>query len=165
MTDPRRRAQNGPMDVKRISAADWLMIGGAVSTFVFGLFVDWAQYGHASGNNAFDYFLTGGIAWILAVAVGIVAFLLASGQMRPDGRPWPLIETVASMLAAVLMLVRLAIGAGSETALIGVSTVTIDLHRAVGMWLTALSVVVVATGAALGLRAERAHAQPKTFQP
>ena len=118
MTDPRRRAQNGPMDVKRISAADWLMIGGAVSTFVFGLFLDWAQYGHASGNNAFDYFLTGGIAWILAVAVGIVAFLLASGQMRPDGRPWPLIETVASMLAAVLMLVRLAtrgrVGEGVE---------------------------------------------------
>src|SRR6478735_3162085 len=161
MTDPRHRAQNGPMDVKRISAADWLMIGGAVSTFVFGLFVDWAQYGHASGNNAFDYFLTSGIAWILAVAVGIVAFLLASGQMRPDGRPWPLIETVASMLAAVLMLVRLAIGAGSETASNGVSMVTIDLHRAAGMWLTALSVVVVAIGAALGRRAERAPAEPK----
>ena len=165
MTDPRHRAQNGPMDVKRISAADWLMIGGAVSTFVFGLFVDWAQYGQASGNNAFDYFLTGGIAWILAVAVGIVAFLLASGQMRPDERPWPLIETVASMLAAVLMLVRLAIGAGSAKASNGVSTVTIDLHRAAGMWLTALSVVVVAIGAALGLRAERAQAEPKTFQP
>ena len=124
------------MDVKRISAADWLMIGGAVSTFVFGLFLDWAQYGRASGNNAFDYFLTGGIAWILAVAVGIVAFLLASGQMRPDGRPWPLIETVASMLAAVLMLVRLALGAGSAKASNGVSMVTIDLHRAAGMWLT-----------------------------
>ncbi len=152
------------MDVKRISAADWLMIGGAVSTFVFGLFLDWAQYGHASGNNAFDYFLTGGIAWILAVAVGIVAFLLASGQMRPDGRPWPLIETVASMLAAVLMLVRLLLGAGSAKASNGVSMVTIDLDRAIGMWLTALAVVVVATGAALGLRAERARAQPKTFQ-
>ena len=70
MAAPRRRAQNGPMDVKRISAADWLMIGGAVSTFVFGLFVDWAQYGHASGNNSFDYFLTGGIAWILAGNLG-----------------------------------------------------------------------------------------------
>ena len=165
MAAPRRRAQNGPMDVKRISAADWLMIGGAVSTFVFGLFLDWAQYGRASGNNAFDYFLTGGIAWILAVAVGIVAFLLASGQMRPDGRPWPLIETVASMLAAALMLVRLALGAGSAKASNGVSMVTIDLHRAAGMWLTTLSVVVVATGAVLGLRAERAAAEPKTFQP
>ena len=89
------RAQNGPMDVKRISAADWLMIGGAVSTFVFGLFLDWAQYGHASGNNAFDYFLTGGIAWILAVAVGIVAFSWRADRCVPTGAPgrssrrWP----------------------------------------------------------------------------
>src|SRR6478735_8495305 len=123
MTDPRHRAQNGPMDVKRISAADWLMIGGAVSTFVFGLFVDWARYGHVSGNNAFDYFLTGGIAWILAVAVGIVAFLLASGQMRPDGGGWPLIQTVAAGLAAVLMLVRLLLGAGSAKVSNSVSTI------------------------------------------
>jgi hypothetical protein len=152
------------MDVKRISAADWLMIGGAVSTFVFGLFLDWARVDHVSGNNAFDYFLTGGIAWILAVGVGIVAFLLASGQMRPDGRPWPLIETVAATLAVVLMLVRLLLGAGSATASTGVTTITLDLDRAVGMWLTALSVAVVAAGAALGWRAPRVAAEPKTFQ-
>ena len=42
--------------------------------------------------------------------------------------------------------------------------VTIDLDRAIGMWLTALAIVVVATGAALGLRAARAQAAPKTFQ-
>ena len=69
------------------------------------------------------------------------------------------------MLAAVLMLVRLALGAGSAKASNGVSMVTIDLHRAAGMWLTALSVVVVAIGAALGRRAEHAPAEPKTIRP
>jgi hypothetical protein len=68
------------------------------------------------------------------------------------------------MLAVALMLVRLALGAGSARASNGVSMVTVDLHRDAGMWLTTLSVVVVATGAALGLRAERAAAEPRTVQ-
>ena len=99
--------------------------------------------------------------------MGIVAFLLASGQMRPDGRPWPLIETdgldarCRADAGAGLLLRRPASAKASN----GVSMVTIDLDRAIGMWLTALGRrPVVATGPPLlGLRADAPRAEPQNL--
>ena len=55
---------------------------------IFGIALDWASFGGITLNNAFDYFLTGGIAWLLLVAAAIVAFLLAGGLAQSGQRPW-----------------------------------------------------------------------------
>ena len=65
--------------------------------------LDWAtvdtERGSGGLNNAFDYPATGGIAWALTVAAGVIAFLLASGLVPPGKAPWPTLLLGATVLA------------------------------------------------------------------
>ena len=63
----------------------------------------------SSGDGPFDYFFTGGIAWFLVVAVGVLAFLHPPASCRPT-QPWPLIFLGATALAAILMILRILLG-------------------------------------------------------
>lgn len=137
------------MDFSKFKTSDWLMIGGGAVMLICGLFLDWASVGGVSGNNAFDYFFTGGIAWILVVAVGVIAFLLGGGMMKRDGLPWPLVLLAAAGLGALLMLLRLILGGGSESAY-GFS---IDLDRAIGMYLSFIGAAAAAAGAFMNFTA------------
>ena len=76
---------------------------------ILGMALDWSSFGGVSGDGPFDYFFTGGIAWILVVAVGVLAFLHAGGKL-PDTQPWSLIFLGATGLAAILMILRILIG-------------------------------------------------------
>ena len=69
-----------------------------------------------SGNGAFDYFFTGGIAYLLVVGAGVVTFLLAGGLISAGTTPWPILLLGGDGLATLLMLIRLLLGAGTPTA-------------------------------------------------
>jgi hypothetical protein len=124
---------------------DWLLVVGGVAMLIFGLALDWAKVDlggvSASGNNAFDYFFTGGIAWILVVAAGVIAVLLAVGAMAPGTTPWALILLLMTGLATLLMLLRLIIGGGDEAG--------IDLDRGVGMWVAFFAAAIALGGAVM----------------
>jgi hypothetical protein len=83
------------VDLSKLRPGDWLLVAGGVAMLIFGLALDWAKVDlggvSASGNNAFDYFFTGGIAWILVVAAAVIAVLLAIGAIVPGTTPWSLI--------------------------------------------------------------------------
>ena len=50
-------------------------------------------------RNAFDYPLTGGIAWLLVVAAGVITFLRA-GRLLADGNvPWTRLIVAGTALA------------------------------------------------------------------
>ena len=101
------------MDFSNFKPSDWLMVGGGAAMLVLGLFLDWTSVSEggfsASGDNPFQYFFTGGIAWILVSAVGVLALLRAGGKL-PDSQPWPLIFLGATGLATLLMLIRIILG-------------------------------------------------------
>ena len=70
------------MDVSRFRVGDWVLVAAGVVMLVLGLAVHWATIdadGRSFGGarNAFDYFFTGGLAWLLVVAAGVITFLLA----------------------------------------------------------------------------------------
>lgn len=136
------------MDLSKFKTSDWLMIGGAVGMLIFGLMLDWASYGGASGNHAFDYFFTGGIAWLLVVAAGVVAALVALGTVKRDALPWPLVLLGATALATLLMLLRLLLGAGSVSA----GIYSVDFDRGAGMYLSFIATAVALVGAFLGFK-------------
>ena len=92
----------------------------------FGLALSWAEVEGSGVNNAFDYFFTGGIAWLLVVAAGAITVLLAVGAIMPGTSPWSLILLVMTGIAALLMLLRVILGAGEELGF--------DLGRGAGMW-------------------------------
>jgi hypothetical protein len=130
---------------RKFRPGDWLLVVGGVAMLIFGLALDWAKVElggvSASGNNAFDYFFTGGIAWILVVAAGVIAVLLAIGAIVPGTTPWSLILLLMTGLATLLMLLRLILGAGDEAG--------IDLDRAAGMWVAFIAAAIAFGGAVM----------------
>ena len=88
------------MDFSKFKIHDWLMVGGGAAMLILGMALDWSSFGGVSGDGPFDYFFTGGIAWLLVVAVGVLAFLASPGKL-PENQPWPLIFLGATALAAI----------------------------------------------------------------
>jgi len=90
------------VDFSKFKVGDWLMVGAALVMLVLGLALDWATFEGVGGNNPFDYFFTGGIAWMLVVGAGVVTVLLLSGTISDTTAPWPMILVGATGLATYL---------------------------------------------------------------
>lgn len=134
------------MDFSKFKTPDWLVIGGGLAVLIGG-FLDWFTVDGFDGSaNAFDYTLTGLIPWILLVGAGVVAFLLAGGVMKAGGVPWTLVILGATALGALLIIIRLLIGADDVPD-------EIDVSRGIGLWLSALGAIAAAAGAFLGFQA------------
>ncbi len=113
---------------------------------ILGFILDWTTIdigpgGSAGGDGPFDYFITGGIAWLLVVAVGILAFLRVNGNL-PETQPWPLIFLGATGLATLLMLLRVIMGARFDFA-----------DRGIGMYGALIWAGVAAAGAFMHFQA------------
>src|SRR5262245_41368529 len=104
---------------------------------IFGIALDWSTSGDLSGDNAFNYFFTGGLSWLLVVGAGIIAVLLALDAIKPGTTPWPVLLVLGTGLATILMFIRLLLG-GRE-----------DFGRGPGMWVAFLAAAVAFAGAFL----------------
>jgi len=106
------------MDFSKFKTSDWLMVGGGAAMLILGLALDWTSVDTGgvaiTGDGPFNYFLTGGLAWLLVVAVGALAAALALGKLPPT-QPWQLIFLGATGLAVLLMLIQLLIGGREGT--------------------------------------------------
>jgi hypothetical protein len=127
--------------ISKFKPGDWLLIAGGAAMLIFGLAVDWAEFEGVSGNGPFDYFFTGGLAWLLVVAAGVIAVLLAVDAIVPGTTPWSLILLLATGLATLLMLLRLILGAGDEAGF--------DLDRGAGMYIAFIAAAIAFAGAAM----------------
>ncbi|MET0144333.1 MAG: hypothetical protein ABW328_06055 [Ilumatobacteraceae bacterium] len=134
------------MDLSKFRVGDWLLIGAGAVMLIFGMALHWVTadvpgLGRVSGDNPFDYFFTGGIAYLLVTAAGVIAFLLTAGFMKPAGLPWPTLYVAAGGLATLLMLLRLLLGTGIDGA-----------GRGSGMYVAFLAAVVSLVGAVITYR-------------
>ncbi len=134
------------MDLSNFRSGDWLIVAGGAVMAIFGIALKWASFGSIKLNDAFDYFLTGGIAWLLLVAAAILAFLLGSGLLRAASAPWSLILLTVTGAATALMLLRLILGAGEQG--------DQNLDRANGMYIAFLAAAVAFGGAISNYRDE-----------
>jgi hypothetical protein len=135
------------MDISNFKTSDWLIIGGGLGTFVFGFFswVTVSGFGFSSaGGNAFDFFWTGTIPWILVIASAVITVLLSLEVLKAEQAPWPLIILGATSLAALLLIIRVIFnpieGRGFIEAAGG------SVGRGAGMYLSALAGIVAAAG-------------------
>ncbi|MEJ6720728.1 hypothetical protein [Ilumatobacter sp.] len=133
------------MDFSKFETPDWLMTGGGAAMLIFGFFLDWTTvdtgFGNAGGDSPFAYFFTGGIAWLLVVAVAVLAFLRVNGTL-PETQPWPLIFLGATGLATLLMVLRVILGARLDFA-----------SRGIGMYGALVWAGIAAAGAYLNFQA------------
>ena len=133
------------MDFSKFKTSDWLMVGGGAAMLILGFALDWTKIdsalGSAGGDGPFNYFFTGGIAWLLVVAVGVLAFMRATGKL-PESQPWSLIFVGATGLATLLMLLRVILGARFDFA-----------SRGIGMFGGLIWAAVAAAGAFMNFQA------------
>lgn len=136
------------MDFSKFKTSDWLMVGGGATMLILGFVLPWSTISVAgfsdSGDGPFDYFLTGGIAWLLVVAVGVLAFLRAGGRL-PESQPWGIIFVIGAGLATVLMLLQVILGGREELG--------IELDRGIGMYLALVWAGLALAGAIMGFQA------------
>lgn len=141
------------MDLSKFKTSDWLKVGGGVLMLIAG-FLAWISVDVPSGvslgsePNAFDFFWTGTLPWILLVGVGLIAFLLATGNLKSGSLPWPLVMVGATALAVLLLLIRVLFNPGVETG----SVQGFDVSRGFGMWLALIAGIVSLVGALNGFK-------------
>jgi hypothetical protein len=107
--------------------------------------------------------LTGTVPWILIVGAAVIAFLRAAGILRDGRAPWTLIILLATALGALLLLIRLIIGADASDFVSvpdGVDDESLD--RAFGLWLSALGAIVAAVGGYLAFQASGGNVRDLT---
>jgi hypothetical protein len=133
------------MDLSKFKTSDWLLFGGGLVTLIGGLFLNWTKVTvgpiSASGDHAFNYFFTGGLAFLLTVAAAVIALLRQLGKGDAIKVPWPLTAVLATGIASILMLLRLLIGARGSASGPGYS-----IGRGAGIYVTALGVFAALAG-------------------
>jgi hypothetical protein len=125
------------VDLSRFRPGDWLLLAGAAVMLIFGLALHWSTADGLSGDNAFNYFFTGGLSWLLVVGAGIIAVLLALDAIKPGTTPWPVLLVLGTGLATILMFIRLLLG-GRD-----------DFGRGPGMWVAFLAAAAACAGAVM----------------
>jgi hypothetical protein len=139
------------VDVSRFRLGDWVLVGAGVAMLVLGLAVPWVTVTFRGNDlpgarNAFDYPLTGGLAWLLVVAAGVLTFLRATRLVADGAVPWTRVLVVATAAAVVLAVLRLVLGPGDYSGA--------ELGRGPGMVIAVLTSVVALGGAYANHRAE-----------
>jgi hypothetical protein len=138
------------MDFGRFKTGDWLVIVGGAMMFV-AAFLDWFDAGPVS-PNAFDFAVTGLIPWLLLTAAAMIAFLLAGDVVKAGLAPWPVIALALTGLGAVLVLVRLVVGADLSDVVSLDGQPDRSLDRAGGLWVSAIGACVATAGGVMTFR-------------
>ena len=141
------------MDLSKFKTSDWLKVGGGLGFLIFGTFLPWVKvsvegFGSDSAGNAFDFFFTGTIPWLLIIGAAVVTVLLIQGALKPGQLPWPLILLAATGLGALLVVLRLLIGPGGDD----FEGFGVDVGRGAGLFLAAISAIAAAAGGFLGFK-------------
>jgi hypothetical protein len=140
------------MDFSKFKTSDWLVAGGGLGMLIFGLFrwikIDVGAFGSESGGNAFDFFFTGTIPWLLLGASAVITVLLAGGVMKRGSLPWPLIILAATALSLLLLLIRVVFNPVD----CGFGDCGDVVKRGIGQYLSLISGAVAAVGGFLGFK-------------
>ena len=109
-SEDRGRPQEGKkMDFSKFKTSDWLIVGGGGAMFIGG-FLNWitiSGFGFSdSGGNAFDFFFTGTVPWLLLVASAVITALVVTGTLKKEQAPWTMIILAATALSALLLIIR-----------------------------------------------------------
>jgi hypothetical protein len=134
------------VDVSKFKSSDWLKIGGGAVFFIAGFLTWWKVEagGFSDSGNAFDWFFTGTLPWLIFTAIAVLTVLAATGKFTPPAHlPAPLIYLAAAAIGLFLVLVRFISDGidGDEAAAFGV-----DISRGIGLYLAVLAAIAVLVG-------------------
>jgi hypothetical protein len=124
------------VDVSNFKTHDWLKVGGG-AVFLIAGFLPWLQisgFGFSVSANAFDFFFTGTVPWLIFVAIGVLTFLAAADIFKlPETFPAPTVFLGAAALGTLLVIIRFFDTEGG-------------LDRGIGLFLALIAAIVVTAG-------------------
>jgi hypothetical protein len=143
------------VDFSKLKTSDWVIGVAGILLFIFSFF-DWFTVevegndffggGEVGGGNGWDVgFFWAGIPVILGLAmVAVVAIKAFSPDTKlPDlPVPWGLALFIAGCVAAAIVVLKLLIGEDVD----GAELIGVDVKRAFGLFLAALSAIGLAVG-------------------
>jgi hypothetical protein len=133
------------MDLNKLTTADRVVSISAI-VFLIAMFLPWwgisTDFGSAS-NSGTDYFLTGWIPLLLAIAMVVAIALTRFGtaQLPKLPIPWGQAFLIAGGLAAVLVILRLIVPADE-----GSGSFSVDLDRKWGLFVAVIAAIGLAVG-------------------
>ena len=148
------------MDLNKLTQSEKVISGSAVALLIFS-FLPWYGLGNSS-RNGWDYFLFGVIPVFLGIImVAQIAISRFTETKLPDPPlPWGQIHLILGSLAALLVLLKLAIGDSvGGGSFLGQRIPSIDLDRKFGIFLSLLAAIGLAVGGFLKSK-ERAESAP-----
>ncbi len=140
------------MDLSRFRPSDWLKIGGGALFLIAGLLTWWKieGTGQLEGNertgNAFEWFPTGTLPWLLFIAVGVLTALIAFRVIESPTFPADRIILGLAVIGAILFAVRFAIQGFEVPDGLGEN---IDQTRGLGLWIGLVGALMVLAGAVM----------------
>jgi hypothetical protein len=151
------------MDFSKLTTGE-KVIGGSGLLFLIAMFLPWwgldfGEFGSAS-NNGWDYFLTGWLPLLIIIVmvaqIGVEKFSTTDVPTLP--LPWSQVHLIAGAVVAVLVLLRVIIGADE-----GAGGFEFDLDRMWGLWVALLAAIGVAVGGYLKSREPQGATSPEPF--
>jgi hypothetical protein len=140
------------MDLSKLTTGE-KVIGASGILFLISMFLPWwgldfDEFGSAS-NNGWDYFLTGWLPLLLIIVmIGQIVLTRFTDTELPDPPlPWSQVHLIAGIAVAVLLLLRVAIGASE-----GAGGFEVDLDRMWGLWVALVAAIGVGVGGYLKSR-------------
>lgn len=141
------------MDLSRFRTSDWLKVGGGALFLIAGFLTWWQAKAEIAGTsesetkNAFDYFLTGIVPWLIFIAIAVATFLVAAGRVRlPSSVPAPVLFLVAAALATLLFIIRFLVSGATDEEEAAINELGGELSRGIGLWLALIGAVAVLAG-------------------
>lgn len=141
------------MDLSRFRTSDWLKIGGGTLFFIAGFLTWWQAEAEVAGiaqsetKNAFDYFFTGILPWLIFIAIAVTTFLVAAGRLRlPPNVQAPAMFLVAAALATLLFLIRFFVSGATDSEEAAIDDLGGEISRGVGLWLGLIGALAVLAG-------------------
>lgn len=140
------------MDLNKLSNGE-KVIAGAGLLFLLSMFFPWwgldlGEFGSGS-NNGFDYFLTGWLPLLIVIAMvaQIAVARFTTTQLPRIPIPWNQAHLIAGAVVAVLLVLRVIIGADE-----GAGGFEVDLDREWGLFVALIAAIGVGAGGVLKSR-------------
>lgn len=125
------------------TSARGMVIGGSAAMLV-SFALGWSSYEGATGDNPFHYPFTGGVAWLVIIAAGVL--VLAWSTLDGDAATQRRALVALTAVGALLMLIRVVLG-GRDIAMLDGDVATVD--RGPGMWVALVAALVALAGATI----------------
>ena len=139
------------VDFGTFKLSDWLKVGGGALMLVAGFLAWWkVEFQGLTGGsvNAFDYFFTGTIPWLLLVGIAVITLVAVSGSANlPSSFPLSQVTLATAAFAFLLVLIRFFSDGVDDNDLAGTG---IEVSRGIGLYFALITAIIVLVGAVLG---------------